>query len=103
VTLEYFIDKGFHIDFDIIASLVDVDAIIHINVSLPLDWDGEFVIDEVYANVGCLGIWSCDSKVIHLAHEEDTISIEDARVKAGLVDRGCEADFMENFIGVFFP
>ena len=74
--LEDFLDKGFNSDFDVVADLSDVDAIVHIRISLAFDGDQKLLVDEVHYYIGCLGIRCNDCKIISLLQKEETIAVE---------------------------
>ncbi len=42
-----FVDVRMAINFDIVASLCDIDTIEHVKETLPFEWNPEFVIDRV--------------------------------------------------------
>ena len=68
------------VEFYVVSSLGDVDAIKHIKEALALEWDTEIVVDEIQEYVGCVFIRCCYSKVVDLAHEDDAVSVDEAGV-----------------------
>jgi hypothetical protein len=67
--------------------LEDIYAIIHVEVSLTLHWNREFVVDEIQEDVGSQFVGSGNGKVVDLAFQEDSFSVDHAGVEAWFVDR----------------
>jgi hypothetical protein len=67
--LKHFIDEHFDGDFDVILGLEDINAIVHIQISLAFDGYGEAIIDEVHDNVRRVGIGGSNSKLVDLSHK----------------------------------
>ncbi len=65
----------------------DIYAIIHVKVSLTLHWNREFVVDEIQEDVGSQFVRSGNGKVVNLAFQEDSFSVDHAGVEAWFVDR----------------
>jgi hypothetical protein len=74
-------------NFNVVTSLEDIDAIIHVEVSLTLHWNREFVVDEIQEDVGSQFVGSGDGKVVDLVFQEDLFSVDHAGVEAWFVDR----------------
>jgi hypothetical protein len=74
-------------NFNVVTSLEDIYAIIHVKVSLTLHWNREFVVDEIQEDVGSQFVGSGDGKVVNLAFQEDLFTVDHAGVEAWFVDR----------------
>ncbi len=74
--LECFFDEQLDIDLDIKLSLDNVNAIIQVKIALPLDGDGQFLVNVVHNNVGSARIRRGNSKIVNLLHKEDTFAVE---------------------------
>ena len=48
---ERFINEGFNVDFDVIVCLVNVNSIIHVEVSLLFNWDRELVVNKIHEHI----------------------------------------------------
>ena len=65
--------------------MCDIDAIVHVEITLSLHWDEEIVVNHIKKDVRGAYVWDCDSKVINLAFKKDSFVVNDARVEARLV------------------
>ncbi len=86
-----FADVRMAINFDIVASLCDVDTIEHVKETLPFEWNPEFVIDRFEEDVCSSIVGSGYGKVVDLSFKDNSISRNFPGVEAGFVDGGCEA------------
>ena len=96
-------DEGGAIDFNIILSLLNIDPIKEGDEAKAFEWDGEAVVDQVKDLLRNGFGGGSNGKIIHLAEEEDAMSMYETRVEAGFVCSRREADQSENSIGMFFP
>ena len=81
------------VDFNVVARLNNVDAIEHVEETLPFQRDFYFILNHVEEDVCSLFVGSSNGKVVDLAFEDYAFTINVARVEAGFVNRGCEAEF----------
>ena len=63
---KYLIDERCDGDLDVVACLMNVDAIVHVEIALAFDWYFELVVDKIEKYVRCFRIRSCDGEVIDL-------------------------------------
>ncbi len=80
-----------------------VDDIIHIKVTLPFDGDCKVVIKQIKKNVSRMSIGSPYRKAVHLSHEDNMISINNARVQMGFVDGWGEPEIPQNGVNMLLP
>jgi hypothetical protein len=66
----------FDIKLDIVSSLINVDAIVYIQIALLFDGDGYFLIYKVHEHIGGLGIECSHGKVIYLMQKQNAIAVE---------------------------
>ncbi len=78
--LKDFVDEGSYRDLDIVACLENVDAIIHVEISLAFDWYFQFVVDKVEEDVSSFGIRSSNGEVVDLTFEEDAVVVDNSGV-----------------------
>ena len=74
------VDVGLEVEFDVVTCLNDVDAIIHVQISLSLDRDFETIVDHIHKDIGGVGIGSGDGKVVILSHKQDPFTVDGAGV-----------------------
>ncbi len=103
VLFEGFLNEDFNIDADVVLGLENVDAVIHIEVALALNWDRYFFVDEIHEDIGRARVRGSNRKVVNLTHEEGPITVEDPRVEARFMHHWFQADFSQNLISIFFP
>ncbi len=83
--------------------LKDVNAIIHIKMTLSFDGSCKKFVQQIEEDISCTGIQSTDRKIIDLSHEDNTIAIDDTRVQTWFMNGWCESKFMQDSISMLFP
>ncbi len=78
MVFEDLINERFDVDFDVVASLEHLDAVVHVQISLSLDWDLDFIFDNVHQDFGGKFVRCCDSEIVNLPHEEDPAAVDDS-------------------------
>jgi hypothetical protein len=83
---EYLVDERVDGNFDVVSCLVEVDTIIHIEVALAFDRYCKFVVDHVQKYISSsLSVGGGNSEVIDMTHEEDTLTVDGARIQVWFV------------------
>ena len=97
------VDKQMDGDFDVVSCLEDVNPVIHVKVALTFHRNLKFVLNHVEEDVHGFSIWSSNSKVVDLTFEEDTVSVDDSRIKARFMYGWLKTKFAEDRVGMFLP
>jgi hypothetical protein len=103
MVFKYLIDEQTDGDFDVVSCLEDINPIIHVKVALMFHRNLKFVVDHVEEDVHGFSIWNSNSKVVHLMFEENTVSMDDSRIKARFMYGWLETKFAEDRVGMFLP
>ncbi len=91
------------VDFDVVLHLDNIDPIEHVQEALTLDGHGQFLVKHAENDIGSLLVGGCNCKVVNLAHEHNTLAVNNSGVYAWLVSSWGQAKIMEDSIGMLFP
>ena len=64
------------VNFDVVSHLCNIDTIVHVQEALAFHGHRELVVKHAEEDVSGTLVRCRNSKVIHLAHEDDTNAID---------------------------
>jgi hypothetical protein len=75
-------------------SLKNIDAIVHIKMTLALEWDGKLVIEHIKEKIGSMCVRSRYCEIVYLPHKDNTFAINNPQILARFMNCRGEAKFL---------
>ena len=89
-----FVDEASAGQANIMTSLDNINAIVHIKMTLALEWDGKLVIEHIEKNIGSMCIRGHYCKIVYLPHKDNTFAINNPQILARFMNCRGEAKFL---------